>query len=31
MQGHIRKRSGSSWEVTINLGRDAVTGKRRQL
>ena len=30
MQGHIRKRGKSSWEVVINLGRDAFTGKRRQ-
>ena len=31
MQGHLRKRSKDSWTVVVELGRDAVTGKRRQL
>lgn len=30
MQGHIRKRGKRSWAVVIELGRDPVTGKRRQ-
>ncbi len=29
MRGHIRKRGGS-WAVVLSLGRDPVTGKRRQ-
>jgi integrase len=29
MKGHIRKRGKTSWEIAINLGRDA-QGKRRQ-
>ena len=29
MNGSIRKRSGSSWELTIDLGRDQ-DGKRRR-
>ncbi len=31
MQGHIVKRGKDSWSVIINLGRDPLTGKRRQL
>ena len=31
MQGHIRKRGKDSWTVVVDLGRDPVTGKRRQL
>jgi integrase len=31
MQGHIRRRGKDSWTVVVNLGRDPVTGKRRQL
>ena len=31
MQGHIRKRGKDSWAAVIDLGRDPVTGKRRQL
>ena len=30
MRGHIRKR-GDSWEVRVDIGRDPVTGKRRQM
>ena len=30
MQGHIRRRSRGSWTVVVDLGRDPVTGKRRQ-
>jgi len=28
MRGHIRKRSKNNWEITIDIGRDAETGKR---
>lgn len=28
MKGHIRQRSKGSWEITIDVGRDPVTGKR---
>jgi integrase len=31
MQGHIRKRGKGSWTVVVSLGRDPVTGKRRQV
>ena len=31
MQGHSRKRGNDSWAVVVNLGRDPVTGRRRQL
>lgn len=31
MQGHVRKRGKSSWTVVVDLGRDPVTGKRRQI
>ena len=31
MQGHIRKRGKNSWGIVISLGRDPVSGKRRQL
>ena len=31
MQGHITKRGTNSYTVIINLGRDPLTGKRRQL
>ncbi len=31
MQGHIRRRGKESWEVIISLGRDPLTGKRKQL
>ena len=31
MQGHITKRGTNSYTVVINLGRDPLTGKRRQL
>lgn len=31
MPGHIRKRGKNSWAVVVDLGQDAVTGKRRQL
>jgi hypothetical protein len=30
MTGSIRKRSKDSWEVRINLGRDPLSGVRRQ-
>jgi integrase len=30
MAGHIRKRGSGSWTVVVDLGRDPVTGKRRQ-
>lgn len=30
MQGHIRKRSKDSWTVVVELGRDPLTGNRRQ-
>ena len=28
MKGYIRQRSKSKWEITIDIGRDAATGKR---
>jgi len=28
MRGHMRKRGKSNWEITIDIGRDAETGKR---
>jgi len=31
MQGHIRKRGRESWTVVLQVGRDPLTGKRRQL
>ena len=31
MPGYITKRSKSSYTVVVDLGRDPVTGKRRQL
>jgi len=31
MQGHIRRRGKESWTVVVDLGRDPVTGKRKQL
>lgn len=31
MQGHVRKRGKGSWEVVVDLGRDAATGRRKQL
>ena len=30
MQGHIRRRSKGSWEITIDLGRDPTNGHRRR-
>lgn len=30
MQGYIRKRGKGSWEVTVSLGRDPSTGRRRR-
>jgi len=30
MKGHIRRRSKSSWEIAIDIGRDPATGRRRQ-
>jgi integrase len=30
MQGHIRKRGKRSWAVVLSLGRDPVTGKKKQ-
>ncbi len=30
MAGYIRRRGKGSWEITIDLGRDAVTGRRRR-
>ena len=30
MQGYIRKRGKDSWEVTVGLGRDPSTGRRRR-
>jgi len=30
MPGHIRKRGKKSWAVVVDLGRDSVTGRRRQ-
>jgi integrase len=31
MQGHVRRRGRDSWTVVVNLDRDPITGKRRQL
>ena len=31
MPGHVTKRGKSSWSVVVDLGRDPLTGKRRQL
>lgn len=31
MRGSIRKRAKGSWTITVYLGRDPVTGKKRQL
>ena len=31
MPGHIRKRGKESWSVVIDLGRDPLTGRRRQV
>ena len=31
MRGSIRKRGPSSWTVITDLGKDPVTGKRRQI
>ena len=31
MQGHITKRGKNSWTVVVDLERDPVTGKRRQV
>ena len=28
MRGHIRRRSKGSWEITVDIGSDPVTGKR---
>ena len=28
MRGHRRKRGKNNWEITIDIGRDAETGKR---
>lgn len=30
MRGHIRKRSKSAWTIVLDVGTDAVTGKRKQ-
>jgi len=30
MRGHLIKRSKDSWTIVLNIGRDPVTGKRRQ-
>jgi len=30
MKGNIRKRSENSWQITLDIGRDPATGKRRQ-
>ncbi|MFO8102065.1 MAG: site-specific integrase [Dehalococcoidia bacterium] len=30
MRGHIRKRSKNSWTIVVDLGRDPITGKRKQ-
>ena len=30
MKGHSRQRSKGKWEITIDVGRDAVTGKRQR-
>ena len=31
MQGNFRKRGKGSWEVRVDMGRDPLTGKRRQV
>src|SRR5215216_3329609 len=31
MPGHVYKRAPGSWTVVVDLGRDPVTGKRKQL
>ena len=31
MQGHIQKRSKDSWTVVVDMGRDPIRGKRRQV
>lgn len=31
MRGNIRKRGKDSWEVRVDMGRDPLTGKRRQV
>ncbi len=28
MKGYVRQRSRNKWEITIDIGRDAATGKR---
>ena len=30
MRGHLRKRSKGSWTIVLDVGTDAVTGKRKQ-
>lgn len=30
MRGHIKRRSGGSWSIVIDIGKDPATGKRRQ-
>ena len=30
MPGSVRRRGTSTWEVTVDLGRDAQTGERRR-
>jgi integrase len=30
MKGHIRKRSKGSWEIAVDIGKDPLTGRRRQ-
>ncbi len=30
MKGHVRKRGKGSWEITIDVGRNGATGKRRR-
>jgi hypothetical protein len=30
MRGHKRRRSGDTWTLTVEAGRDPVTGKRKQ-
>lgn len=30
MRGHIRARSAGSYQITVDIGRDPVTGKRQQ-
>ncbi len=31
MQGHIRRRSKGFWTVVVDMGRDPITGKRKQV